>query len=148
MILDSLGVISDNQDLHSGSCPSTHSIDTGSRTNYDDGWNSHPGAANIANGRPIRAQILINNVTVGSGAPTIKCALQQSSDNSSFSDLVDSGVYALATGQDVQFDLLLPQGGNQQYLQAYFTIGGSGSFTSINATVGFYVGGGQTNHVW
>lgn len=148
MLYDTLCTFSENQDVSSGSQASTNSFDAGIRSNYDDALNPHQGAANISNGLPVRCQVTLNNIIVASGSPTVQVAVQQAPDNSTWGNLVESEVFTPTTGQDIQFDMFVPQGQIDEYLQAYFTIAGTGSFTSISASASLYAGGLQTSRVW
>ena len=155
MILDSLCTLSDAQDIHAGSCASTYSYDCGTRHNYDDAWNPHTGNQNVGNGRPVKVSFTLNDIVgVGADNPTLQVAIQQSTDNATWTNLIQSAVLSLSTltsmgaGTAYQFDMSLPEGPIEEYLQAYYTIGGTaGGFTSIHATAAIVLDE-QTNGVW
>jgi hypothetical protein len=154
MYFDSLLMFDSALDIHGGSVASTNSIPLGSRVNYDDAWNSHPGNSNIGAGNQVKVGFLINDAVVSSGAPTLVVALQDSADNATFANILLSATLAGATlatacGSNTsgyELEMTVPNS-TRKYLGAYYTIGGTGGFTSMTITGGILLDV-QTNGVW
>jgi hypothetical protein len=141
MIFDLMTELSDNQDIHAGSCSSPYSYDTGVRSNYDDAWTGsplgvgHPGQQNVGAGNVVKVLFNIFGATASSGAPTLQISLQDSADNSSFSTIASSEVFSVATLQSMngnfEWEIDVPSP-TRRYIQGYYTIGGSGGFSALS----------------
>jgi hypothetical protein len=147
MILDTLTELSSAQDIHAASCASTNSYNFGTRANYDDAWNSHPGNPNPGRGNPVRVLFTVTTAAAaGDAAKTLTVALQDSTDDSTFADTTaKTGTITGATlVAGYQWEMFLPDT-VRQYMQAYYTL--SAAFTSLAIQCDMVVDA-QTNRSW
>lgn len=153
MILDSLTELSNAQDIHSGSQASSSGYNCGTRVNYDDAWTgAHDGQQNVGQGNPVKAVFNVFNAAAASGAPTLTIELQDASDNVNFNTIESSGALSVSTltsiGGNYRFEMDLPPS-VRQYIQGYYVIGGTGSFSSLQVSMDLVPADGvPSNRVW
>ena len=148
MILDTLTELSNAQDIHAASAASTNSYNFGTRANYDDGWNSHPGNPNPGRGNPVRVLFTVTTAAAaGDAAKTLTVNLQDSADDSTFANL-SGGATGAITGATLvagyQWEIFIPDT-CRQYMQAYYTL--SAAFTSLAISCDVVLDA-QTNRSW
>ena len=158
MLFDSLLMFSSGQDIHAASVASTNSVPLGQRSNYDDAWTpptspgtGHAGNSNVGAGNRVKLAGVIQGAVLSGETPTLTISLQDSNDNSSFTNIAvgpaitgDALVALAATGY--AFVFTVPDN-TRKYLQMYYTIGGTGGFTALTATAGVVIDS-QSNGVW
>jgi hypothetical protein len=154
MRFDTLAELSNAQDIHAGSCASTFGYNTGvAVANYHSNWQSHPTRQqNTGTGNPVKFSFTLANAVVSSGSPTLTIAIQGAPDNATWSNIITSEVLSAGTltsiGGGYLFDLSLPEGPISQYLQAYYMIGGTGGFSSLQPSCEAVLESIQGNRVW
>jgi hypothetical protein len=97
---------------------STHTVDTGAPD------------SKIGDGTPVRLNIAVDTAFTGQGATTLKAALQDSADNSSFADVIVTDAIDEAELIEGKAILKVPlPNGLRRYIRLNYTVG-SGPFTA------------------
>lgn len=133
-IIDSQLLLSENQAV-TATAASTNVIDFG------------------ATGTPVRSSVALDRdlgkseveltaqVTADfTGLTSLALAIQVSADNSTYTDVYNSGAIVLASlKKGYQFKIgCLPLGSNKRYMRAYFTVVGTGTGGTLTVAVGTY----------
>lgn len=91
-------------------------------------------AKNIGEGNPLDVEVFVSTAVAGTGA-TLKVALQDSADNSTFADVLATKAYAiseLGKGKLIKFGLSTPL---RRYIRLNYTV--AGATTTAGAVTAF-----------
>jgi hypothetical protein len=122
MLIDNTTVLSDKQAISaSGATVSASCYNFGTRVNYDDAWNSHPGNPNPGSGEPVRVLFTVTTAFTGN-LTTVTFSLADGTDGNTFTNLIVStaAIAKASLVQGYQFELIVPDK-SRQYLAAVYT---------------------------